>query len=78
MGTPGWSCVLLFRYQPGTPRPTIYKCLLQWDDEPNRFFLKMVGNHQISIYKWLFGVPGIPFFLRLAGHQSAVFYGFMK
>ena len=43
---------------PGIPYPTIYKWLeINWMMN-QIFLLEMVGNHQTSIYKWLFGVQG--------------------
>ena len=35
----------------------------QWMMNPI-FTKEMVGNHQTSIYKWLFGVPGISLYLQ--------------
>ena len=48
---------------PETPRPTIYKlingCWLFLFDVGCQIFLEeMVGNHQTSIFKWVFGAPG--------------------
>ena len=41
---------------PETPRPTIYKWMLQLDD--SKSLHRKWLFHQTSIYKWLFGVPG--------------------
>ena len=49
---------------PGTPRPTIYKCMFQLDDEPNLFVENGWNSPFPSIYKWLFGVPGTQFSLK--------------
>ena len=48
---------------PESPRPTIYKFingswLFLLDDGCQIFLEEMVGNHQTSIFKWVFGVPG--------------------
>ena len=45
---------------PGTPRPTIYKWMeVRWF--PTIFVCKDLVHHPVetSIYKWLFGVPGV-------------------
>ena len=33
----------------------------------------MVGNHQTSIYKWLFGVPLLSFFLSFEQKETTIF-----
>ena len=50
-------------YIPGTPRPTIKKWMF---GETTISYVK-IGNHPIetTIYKWLFGVPGIYIYVFL-------------